>query len=120
MQGLGSAITYARRYSLAAICGISQDDDDGEGSVGRTGRPKVAANDDSEWIANNPSVAHTTNVVNRHTVIPHIAFTPPDNAGAFVCQCGAPMILSREKTHYYCQDYKNELVSHTKSFKAVI
>lgn len=29
MQGLGSALSYARRYSLAAICGISQDDDDG-------------------------------------------------------------------------------------------
>jgi hypothetical protein len=30
MQGVGSAITYARRYGLAAACGISQTDDDGE------------------------------------------------------------------------------------------
>lgn len=29
MQGLGSALTYARRYSLAAIFNISQEDDDG-------------------------------------------------------------------------------------------
>jgi hypothetical protein len=29
-QGVGSALTYGRRYSLAAIVGISQDDDDGE------------------------------------------------------------------------------------------
>lgn len=29
MQGLGSAITYARRYSLAAIAGVAQVDDDG-------------------------------------------------------------------------------------------
>ena len=29
MQGLGSAITYARRYSLAAMFGIAQEDDDG-------------------------------------------------------------------------------------------
>lgn len=29
MQGLGSAITYARRYSLAAMLNISQADDDG-------------------------------------------------------------------------------------------
>ena len=29
-QGLGSAMTYLRRYSLAAICGLYQDDDDGE------------------------------------------------------------------------------------------
>lgn len=29
MQGLGSAITYARRYSLTSIFGIGQEDDDG-------------------------------------------------------------------------------------------
>jgi len=28
-QGLGSALTYMRRYSLAAIAGVSQEDDDG-------------------------------------------------------------------------------------------
>lgn len=31
-QGLGIAITYMRRYSLAAICGIVTEDDDGEGA----------------------------------------------------------------------------------------
>lgn len=30
MQGLGSAISYARRYGLAAICGIVTEDDDAE------------------------------------------------------------------------------------------
>ncbi len=29
-QAIGSAITYARRYGLAALCGVVQDDDDGE------------------------------------------------------------------------------------------
>jgi hypothetical protein len=29
-QDIGSAITYFRRYCLASICGIYQDDDDGE------------------------------------------------------------------------------------------
>jgi hypothetical protein len=28
-QGVGSAVTYLRRYSLAALCGITQEDDDG-------------------------------------------------------------------------------------------
>lgn len=28
MQGLGSAISYARRYSIAAICGVVTEDDD--------------------------------------------------------------------------------------------
>lgn len=31
-QGFGSAMTYLRRYSLASICGLYQDDDDGEGA----------------------------------------------------------------------------------------
>lgn len=28
-QGIGSATTYLRRYSLAAMCGVAQEDDDG-------------------------------------------------------------------------------------------
>lgn len=35
MQGLGSAITYSRRYSLVALLGIGQADDDAEGSIQR-------------------------------------------------------------------------------------
>ena len=31
-QGMGSAITYARRYSLCAMLGIVTEDDDGEGA----------------------------------------------------------------------------------------
>ena len=35
-QGIGAAITYARRYSLAAMVGVvSDEDDDAEASVGR-------------------------------------------------------------------------------------
>ena len=34
-QGIGSCITYARRYALAAMVGIYQTDDDGEGASGR-------------------------------------------------------------------------------------
>ena len=35
-QGLGSAITYARRYGLSAVAGIAPDDDDGEAAMGRS------------------------------------------------------------------------------------
>lgn len=34
-QGYGSALTYARRYSLMAACGIAPEDDDGNESVYR-------------------------------------------------------------------------------------
>ncbi len=40
-QAIGSSITYARRYSLAAIVGVSSDDDDdGEAAEGRTAPDK--------------------------------------------------------------------------------
>lgn len=36
-QGVGSAITYCRRYALMAMVGVvADDDDDGEAAVGRT------------------------------------------------------------------------------------
>lgn len=31
-QGVGSALTYLRRYSLAAVCGLAQEDDDANAS----------------------------------------------------------------------------------------
>lgn len=33
-QGVGSAVTYLRRYSLAALCRIAQEDDDGNAAAG--------------------------------------------------------------------------------------
>jgi len=41
-QGIGSAITYARRYQLAAITGIATEDDDGNAASGNS-EPKRAA-----------------------------------------------------------------------------
>ena len=39
-QGMGSAITYARRYALTAMLGMVTEDDDGEGA--RTGRKSAS------------------------------------------------------------------------------
>lgn len=35
-QGIGSCITYARRYSLAAICGVASDEDDDGNAASET------------------------------------------------------------------------------------
>jgi hypothetical protein len=40
-QGFGSALTYCRRYSLMAACGIAPEDDDGNAAV--AGGPQPAA-----------------------------------------------------------------------------
>ena len=42
MQALGSAITYARRYSLLAIYGLAGDDDDAEGSAPTAVKKEIA------------------------------------------------------------------------------
>ena len=39
-QGYGSGLTYARRYSLCAISGISQEDDDGNAATQPAIRPQ--------------------------------------------------------------------------------
>lgn len=43
-QGIGAATTYLRRYSLAAICGVAQEDDDGNAAAHnkKPGKPEDA------------------------------------------------------------------------------
>ena len=42
-QGYGSALTYARRYSLMAACGIAPEDDDGNAASKTAGKPNKAS-----------------------------------------------------------------------------
>lgn len=52
-QGYGSAVTYARRYALAAVVGVCPEDDDGNSAS----RPKpVAANTQAEYITDDQRV----------------------------------------------------------------
>lgn len=45
-QGYGSALTYARRYSLMAACGIAPEDDDGQAASKPVVKKKEAINDE--------------------------------------------------------------------------
>src|ERR1700730_6460394 len=53
-QGYGSAMTYARRYALAAITGLYQDDDDGNAGsgVGKKADDSVTAKQMETFISN--------------------------------------------------------------------
>lgn len=42
-QGYGSALTYARRYSLQAACGIAPEDDDGNAASSQKDAPRAAS-----------------------------------------------------------------------------
>jgi hypothetical protein len=50
-QGYGSALTYARRYSLMAACGIAPEDDDGNAAVKARVLPAQAPVLSSEYEA---------------------------------------------------------------------
>lgn len=63
-QGIGSATTYGRRYLLSAMCGITQEDDDGAGAsqqktpreelAGRLAGAGIFPNDFSKKVFNAP------------------------------------------------------------------
>jgi hypothetical protein len=46
-QGVGSAVTYLRRYALAGMLGLAQEDDDGNAASGPRPAPKAAPQRDS-------------------------------------------------------------------------
>jgi hypothetical protein len=78
-QELASAITYARRVSLAALLGVpaddddgsgeSDEDDDGEGTEGRAGgKPKPPAKEEKPTKKEEPKKPDTKNVAWRGTI----------------------------------------------------
>lgn len=90
-QGAGSAITYGKRYGLAAMLGIVADeDDDAESTMGRDGKPPVRASS-----YDNPQKPH-------ERVLPPKDEVPRPRsviAGAIpeVCpKCGGPVWDNRE------------------------
>lgn len=81
-HGFGSAYTYARRYSLAAMCGIKQHDDDGNAATEqakaeremarKTDRIKSLPKDISDgfaWLKKQPEHKDSSSTVFRSGVI---------------------------------------------------
>jgi len=50
-QGYGSALTYARRYSLMAACGIAPEDDDGNAATKRPTAPAAPVPDITDHLS---------------------------------------------------------------------
>lgn len=50
-QGYGSALTYARRYSLMAACGIAPEDDDGNAASKRPSAPPPPTPDITDHLS---------------------------------------------------------------------
>jgi hypothetical protein len=50
-QGYGSALTYTRRYSLMAACGIAPEDDDGNAATRKPAAPAAPAIDITDHLS---------------------------------------------------------------------
>ena len=61
-QGYGSALTYARRYSLMAACGIAPEDDDGNSASRRT---EIKSNVNESQIADLIAAMDETNTLDE-------------------------------------------------------
>lgn len=64
-QGVGSAITYCRRYGLAAMAGIAQEDDDGNAAVqgpGRKAAVKPAAVNNETTLIQQAKLKHKASI----------------------------------------------------------
>jgi hypothetical protein len=97
-QGYGSALTYARRYSLSALIGIvTEDDDDGEAASGnrasrqaRTGMPRAGArkqqNDDSgARPQNQQATADTSNILSSMPRLDGISYEAVSTTDGKLC-----------------------------------
>ena len=81
-QGYGSALTYARRYSLMAACGIAPEDDDANAAsrtrhsaIPRVGGATITTNKDGSVTASIDPPAGEVNIVPSDERIAHIVNT---------------------------------------------
>lgn len=89
MQGLGSAITYGRRYGISALLGIvTDDDDDGNASM-----PEPKA----------PIARHEPKPRPQNAVVQSY----PQKSGVNCTLCGTETILSKSGAGYYCPNFKD-------------
>ncbi|HXU24387.1 MAG TPA: ERF family protein [Tepidiformaceae bacterium] len=58
-QGVGSALTYARRYALQSIAGVAAEDDDDGNAAGRREREKGAEANSRKPASESPALAGT-------------------------------------------------------------
>lgn len=85
-QAFGSALTYARRYGLTSMVGVTQEDDDGnEGSR-------------ASQIQDHQVLSKPTTVIMKPGV--------KKGSGAFCEACETELILSK-KGSYYCPNFKD-------------
>lgn len=69
-QAVGSALTYARRYALGAICGLAPDDDDGQEAQDAQ-KQVTKPSQSAQRPQNGTQAQHRHNAANKNESPPH-------------------------------------------------
>jgi hypothetical protein len=114
-QGRGSSITYGRRYTFAAIVGLAQKDDDGQGSVKEDDKkPSGKKQEDNKpkGPATNPkNVSIWVGWMDKNR---NAGCTPEQIEKAFTDNIEAQKASFSEDDYNELLDYKNDMVKEIK------
>lgn len=82
-QGIGSAITYARRYALAAVTGVATEDDDGNSASGNkpvatTGETRTFGKQRERPLEPTPAATITPELATFNEKFPPVTGKAPD------------------------------------------
>ena len=67
-QGIGMAITYARRYALSSIIGLAQADDDAESSVSHDENGEISAEPPAYEMATDKQIKLIKTIISKHHI----------------------------------------------------
>lgn len=111
-QALGSAITYMRRYALAAIANIVTDDDDGEASMVRTNPTKHFS------IPPKPNVISRDQAVALEEVLKACSASYQEQVASYLSRVKTPLnSLPCEVYERLLEKALAESVSHSKNLQ---
>jgi len=94
-QGYGSALTYARRYSLMAACGIAPEDDDGEAATRKPAKQKLT----DSAIADFLTTINESDSMDALKKVFQIAYRAAEHVGDASAQAAFEKAKDARKTH---------------------
>lgn len=94
-QGYGSALTYARRYSLMAACGIAPEDDDGEAASRKPAKQKLTDSAKADFL----TTINESESMDALKKAFQIAYRAAEHVGDTSAQAAFEQAKDKRKTH---------------------
>jgi hypothetical protein len=119
-QAFCSCLSYLRRYSLAAICGVITEDDDGEEAVSRptvktASKPTHTLKDPTDRTATTPPSVSSVATPLKHTAAPEFNFKidmKQMNSSANCSPAQAQLVRTRMGVIGWSKDKQERFLTH--------